>query len=149
MDDSLTSVESARRSAPALQLGTWLTWMQFLVTGSKAVPKAHSYLQKNHMQAFNRERRKLVLSILIVSSHVGLAVLTLPEHATHILLVSEGSVGLGAVRGGDSGLQLRPLPAVHPPLLLTLLQLVLLRMMTMNNDGVSLQRFLTIMTRPS
>ena len=64
---------------------------------------------------------------LIPSPPVSLAILTLPEHAALVLLVCEGAPGLGAVRRGDGGLQLRPLAAVHAPVLLTLLQLVLLK----------------------
>ena len=51
--------------------------------------------------------------------------MTLPEDAA-VLGVSEGSPEAGAVGGGDGGLQLRPLPALHQVELLALLQLVAL-----------------------
>ena len=57
---------------------------------------------------------------------VCLAILTLPEDAA-VLGVSEGSPEAGAVGGGDGGLQLRPLAALHQVQLLALLQLVLLQ----------------------
>ena len=56
---------------------------------------------------------------------VCLAILTLPEDAA-VLGVSEGSPEAGAVGGGDGGLQLRPLAALHQVQLLALLQLVAL-----------------------
>ena len=56
---------------------------------------------------------------------VGLPVLTLPEDSA-VLGISEGSVQSGAVGGGDGGLQLCPLPALHQVELGALLQLVAL-----------------------
>ena len=51
--------------------------------------------------------------------------MTLPEDSA-VLGISEGSVQSGAVGGGDGGLQLCPLPALHQMKLLALLQLVAL-----------------------
>ena len=52
---------------------------------------------------------------------VGLPVLTLPEDSA-VLGISECSVEPGTVGGGDGGLQLRPLPALHQVQLGALLQ---------------------------
>ena len=52
---------------------------------------------------------------------VGLPVLTLPEDSA-VLGISEGSVQSGTVGGGDGGLQLCPLPALHQVELGALLQ---------------------------
>ena len=52
---------------------------------------------------------------------VCLAILTLPEDAA-VLRVSECSPEAGAVGGGDGGLQLRPLAALHQVQLGALLQ---------------------------
>ena len=62
---------------------------------------------------------------LLLPSPVGLPVLTLPEHSA-VLGVSERPPQPWTVGGGDGGLQLRPLPALHQVELLALLQLVAL-----------------------
>ena len=61
----------------------------------------------------------------LLLSPVGLPVLALPEDA-EVLWVGEGSPEPGTVGGGDGGLQLGPLPALHQVELLALLQLVAL-----------------------
>ena len=61
----------------------------------------------------------------LLLSPVGLPVLALPEDAA-VLWVGEGAPEPGTVGGGDGGLQLGPLPALHQVELLALLQLVAL-----------------------